>query len=84
MEGRKLSVLGAEQASKGHSVFPSVRSANRLQILAKGLLRVGEQSEHIMVLMRTLSILTSFSEVDRIVQCLLLQVRVALSRGILN
>ena len=74
MEGRKLSVLGAEQAPKGHSLFPTVRSANRLQILVKSLLRVGEKSEHIMVLMRSLPLLTSFSEGDRILQRLLLQV----------
>ena len=74
MEGCKLSVLGAEQAPKGHALFPSVRSANRLQILVKSLLRVGEKSEHIMVLMRSLSLLTSFSEGDRILQRLLLQV----------
>ena len=74
MEGRKLSVLGAEQASKGPSLFPTLRSANRLQILVESLLRVGEESEHIMVLMRSLSLLTSFSEGDRILQRLLLQV----------
>lgn len=73
MEGCKLSVLGAEQAPKGHALFPTVRSANRLQILVKSLLRVGEESEHILVLMRSLPVLTSFGEGLLILQRLLLQ-----------